>query len=116
MSKNPSIDNTDNERLQDEYSKFCQFHVECLTENIINNQSIDKQEDITLIGLSEASSALVYSNLGSLLASSKESELSKKVLEIVEKEEDKIASLVLVSKLCTEMLSKIHLAQRMCRV
>lgn len=108
-----AIDKIDAKKLQQKYSEFCQLHADCLVDNIINNQDINNLHDITLLGLSEGASALLYKNIGTSLPSDTEKELYTKVLNIVENEEDKIASLIIISKLCTEMLSKTHIAQLM---
>lgn len=113
MSKRPLIDAIDNDGLQKEYEKFCQLHADCLNKNIINNSNLENPTDITLLGLSEGAAALLYKNIVSTLSEQAEKEIYTKVLNIIEEKEDKIASLVLVSKLCTEMLSKIHLIKVM---
>lgn len=112
----PSIDNTDNvieERLLKEYELMSQKHI-VHAYNLISENSELKDENVTLVGIIDGFNSILLSRSEieeqELIESEK---LCEEVLNIVEREEDKIKTMILISKLCSEMLLKISIASDM---
>lgn len=111
-----NIDNTDKvieEQILKEYEQVSQKHIACAY-NLISENSALKDENITLVGIIDGFNSILLDKNDFEEKDFIESEkICENVLGLIEKEEDKIKTMMFVSKLCSELLLKISIASSM---
>lgn len=90
-----------------QYEQISKKHKLCAF-NIINNSSEFDAGDMNLVGLIDGFNSILIdiNNIKDKDFINSE-KICKNIIDIIEKEEDKVKTLILINKLCTELLLQI---------
>lgn len=95
-------------KVQQVYVEECAKHL-TIVSNILFNENLS--QDSTLVGLADGFASILAKQADLDVVTKEDTKLCNDVLELVEQRGDKLKSLVLITKLCTEMLSKSMIAK-----